>query len=73
MNVLLVNLAVADVVIGVFMLPRHVFHHAFDHPTGQWIHFYSNFWNVRRKECQIEITLRSIAIIQEDYLLFAKI
>lgn len=35
MNYLLVNLAVADIVIGLFMLPRHVFHHAFDHPTGQ--------------------------------------
>ena len=34
MNYLLANLAVADVVIGVFMLPRHVFHHAFKHPTG---------------------------------------
>ena len=35
MNYLLVNLAAADVVIGVFMLPRHVFHHAFKHPTGK--------------------------------------
>lgn len=35
MNYLLVNLAVADIVIGVFMLPRHVFHHTFQHPTGQ--------------------------------------
>lgn len=35
MNYLLVNLAVADIVIGVFMLPRHVFHHTFRHPTGQ--------------------------------------
>lgn len=34
MNYLLVNLALADIVIGVFMLPRHVFHHAFQHPTG---------------------------------------
>ena len=34
MNYLLVNLAVADIVIGVFMLPRHVFNHAFKHPTG---------------------------------------
>ena len=34
MNYLLVNLAVADIVIGLFMLPRHVFHHAFHHPTG---------------------------------------
>ncbi|XP_022800552.1 neuropeptide FF receptor 1-like [Stylophora pistillata] len=34
MNYLLANLAVADVVIGVFMLPRHVLHHAFKHPTG---------------------------------------
>jgi len=34
MNYLLVNLAVADIVIGLFMLPRHVLHHAFDHPTG---------------------------------------
>ena len=34
MNYLLANLAVADIVIGLFMLPRHVFHHAFDHPTG---------------------------------------
>lgn len=34
MNYLLVNLALADIVIGLFMLPRHVFHHAFQHPTG---------------------------------------
>lgn len=34
MNYLLVNLAVADIVIGVFMLPRHVFHQSFEHPTG---------------------------------------
>ena len=34
MNYLLVNLAVADMVIGVFMLPRHVLHLAFEHPTG---------------------------------------
>lgn len=34
MNYLLVNLATADIVIGLFMLPRHVFNHAFDHPTG---------------------------------------
>ena len=35
MNYLLVNLAVADILIGVFMLPRHVFHHTFEHPTGK--------------------------------------
>ena len=34
MNYLLVNFAVADIIIGVFMLPRFVFHHAFQHPTG---------------------------------------
>lgn len=34
MSYLLVNLAVADIVIGLFMLPRHVFHHAFHHPAG---------------------------------------
>lgn len=34
MNYLLVNLAVADIVIGVFMLPRHVFHLTFEHLTG---------------------------------------
>jgi len=38
MNYLLVNLAVADIVIGVFILPRHVFHDAFEHPRGQCIY-----------------------------------
>ena len=35
MNYLLVNLAVADILIGVFMLPRHVLHYTFEHPTGK--------------------------------------
>ena len=42
MNYLLVNLAVADIVIGVFMLPRHVFHQSFEHPTGKLAKLASN-------------------------------
>lgn len=34
MDYLLVNLAISDILLAVFVLPRYVFNHAFRHPTG---------------------------------------
>ena len=34
LNILLANLALANVIIGAFILPQHVFNHAFQHPVG---------------------------------------
>lgn len=35
MNYILVNLAIADMMVAVFMAPRHIFLDAFKHPSGE--------------------------------------
>ena len=44
-NYLLVNLAIADILIGLSILPQYILHHAFKHPQG--VHkreFYLGWW-----------------------------
>jgi hypothetical protein len=35
MNYILVNLAIADMMVALFMAPRHIFLRAFTHPSGE--------------------------------------